>query len=119
MKKAVTLLELLIVVLIIGVLAVIAVPKFEGIIEKARITEAVRMIRAMYIAEDVYHLEHDSYVVTGDPPQGAWLPIPDGGWNPPDWTGYIPEDFTVDVEPNNYFTYACRNTRKEPIDCNW
>ena len=55
-KKAFTLIELLVVVLIIGILAAIALPKYEKAVKKARNTEVLLYINSVTKALDVYIL---------------------------------------------------------------
>ena len=64
-KKAFTLIELLVVVLIIGILAAIALPKYELAVEKSRLAEALTMVSSLQKAMDVYVLEN------GYPPFGV------------------------------------------------
>ena len=47
-KKAFTLIELLVVVLIIGILAAIALPKYEKAVERSRVTEARLLLNTLY-----------------------------------------------------------------------
>ncbi len=54
MKKGFTLIELLVVVLIIGVLTAIALPQYEGSMEKTRVAEALVMLKAIADAEQRY-----------------------------------------------------------------
>ena len=54
MKKGFTLIELLVVVLIIGVLTAIALPQYEGSMEKTRVSEALVMLKAISDAEQRY-----------------------------------------------------------------
>ena len=60
-KRGFTMLELLMVVIIIGILATLAVPQYMGFIEKARAAEAISTIGAIRTAESLYKLETGSY----------------------------------------------------------
>ncbi len=55
---AFTLLELMVVVTILGILAVVAVPHFRKIPERAREIEGVNIASALYQAEKRYSMEH-------------------------------------------------------------
>jgi prepilin-type N-terminal cleavage/methylation domain-containing protein len=59
--SAFTLIELLVVVLIIGILAAIALPKYQKSTEKTRATEALIILKAISKANDMYFLATDSY----------------------------------------------------------
>ena len=65
-KKAFTLLELLMVVIIIGILATIAVPQYEKFKEKAIAAEAVRMMGAIKRAQFRYKAEHGEYATVNN-----------------------------------------------------
>jgi type IV pilus assembly protein PilA len=60
-KKGFTLIELLIVVVIIGILAAIAIPKFANTKEKAYMTAMKSDLRNMVTAEEAYFAENASY----------------------------------------------------------
>jgi len=62
MRKGFTLLELLIVVIVIGILATIAIPQFLNSVEKARVAKAKNAIGLIAHAEKMYRAEHDSYI---------------------------------------------------------
>jgi prepilin-type N-terminal cleavage/methylation domain-containing protein len=60
-KKGFTLIELLIVVVIIGILAAIAIPKFANTKEKAYLTAMKSDLRNMVTAQEAYFAEHARY----------------------------------------------------------
>ena len=61
MRRAFTLIELLIVVLIVGILATVALPQYTKVVEKARWTEAVSMLGSIRKACLVYYAEKGIY----------------------------------------------------------
>ncbi len=66
-RKGFTLIELLIVVVIIGILAAIAIPKFASTKEKAYITAMKSDLRNMMTAQESYFSDYGSYSkTTGD-----------------------------------------------------
>lgn len=62
MKTGFTLTELLLVVVVLGILSILAIPKFFPKVEKARTSEAIAMLNAIRQGEATYHLEKKSYV---------------------------------------------------------
>jgi prepilin-type N-terminal cleavage/methylation domain-containing protein len=60
-KKAFTLIEMLVVVLIIGILAAIALPQYRKAVERSRAAEIQTLMRALYTAEQEYQLITGEY----------------------------------------------------------
>jgi prepilin-type N-terminal cleavage/methylation domain-containing protein len=61
-----TLIELVVVIIIIGVLAGIALPNFTGMREHAFGKEAQANLRLIAAAERIYRLENGSYYISSD-----------------------------------------------------
>ena len=61
-NHAFTLIELLVVVLIIGILASVALPQYQKAVEKARMTEAIIVTKAIATAHQRYYMEHGTYL---------------------------------------------------------
>jgi type IV pilus assembly protein PilE len=56
--------ELMVVLVIIGVLVLLALPKLLPIVTKAKTTEAKLMLKQVYTLEQSYKFEHDHYTNT-------------------------------------------------------
>jgi type IV pilus assembly protein PilA len=63
-RKGFTLIELLIVVVIIGILAAIAIPKFANTKSKAYVTAAVSDLRNLVTAEEAFFADSSHYTAT-------------------------------------------------------
>ncbi|MCR5504175.1 MAG: prepilin-type N-terminal cleavage/methylation domain-containing protein [Elusimicrobiaceae bacterium] len=64
--KGFTLLELLVVVLIIGILAAIALPQYRLAVDKTRMMTVLQMIKAIKNAQEEYYLVHNQYATDFD-----------------------------------------------------
>ena len=65
-KQAFTLIELLVVVLIIGILAAVALPQYQKVVEKSKAAQAFAMIRTVAAAQEAYHMANGKYATTFD-----------------------------------------------------
>jgi len=95
-KKAFTLLELMIVVIIIGILSGIAIPGFIRTTEKAKGDEAITNLRLIFTGERMYRLDYNIY-----------CDLLETGFGPLD-TGLYPdyiEDMTTPAR-TRYFTFT-------------
>jgi prepilin-type N-terminal cleavage/methylation domain-containing protein len=63
-RKGFTLIELLIVVVIIGILAAIAIPKFANTKEKAYIAAMKSDLRNLVTAQEAYFADNNTYTAT-------------------------------------------------------
>lgn len=53
--------ELLVVIVVIGILVLLALPKFTSVVSKAKETEAKIMLSHLHTLEQAYYFEHDTY----------------------------------------------------------
>lgn len=71
MKKGFTLIELLIVVVIIGILAAVAIPKFSNTKQRASRSAGVADMRNLATAQEGFFADSNRYALIGDTGSGA------------------------------------------------
>ena len=104
-----TLVELLLVLVILGILAAIVVPKFSGRTEQAQVTAAHTQISSFKTALDAFEVDTGSYPKGEDGLQQlivAPADLPAGAWRGP----YLPSDIPLDPWQHPYvYEFPGRN----------
>lgn len=96
-----TLIELMVVVVILGILAAVVVPRVMDRPEQARISATKNTIRAIRSALDMYKLDNQRYPTT-DQGLEALVKQPSRPPEPSNWNGYM-EKVPADPWGNEYF----------------
>ena len=71
-RKGFTLIELLIVVVIIGILAAIAIPKFAATKDKAKLASVKSDLRNLETAEEAYFSDNNTYIAPASLPTNVF-----------------------------------------------
>ncbi|MBO4706967.1 MAG: prepilin-type N-terminal cleavage/methylation domain-containing protein [Elusimicrobiaceae bacterium] len=98
--KGFTLLELLVVVLIIGILASIALPQYNKAVEKAKLSEALINIKTIEASVDRYLLTNSIPVNETNISDKLDVDLSGGEWN--DYGEYKTENFSYGAYCRNY-----------------
>ena len=60
-EEGFSLTELMVVLVIIGILALLAIPRFSSVTSKAKMTEAKTMLKQLHTLQESYRFEYDVY----------------------------------------------------------
>lgn len=105
-RRAFTMVELLLVLVILGMLAAIVVPKFTGRSEKAKITAAKTQISSFEKALDTFEIDNGFY------PKGSngLYDLVEEPSNAKNWQGPYVKSIPLDPWENEYiYTYPGKN----------
>ncbi len=92
-KAGFTLVELLVVIVIIGILAAVAVPQYQKAVTKARFAEAGLVLNALWKACALHELEHGEYACSRASLEDLNIDIP--GQTITSWFGQKQTDYFV------------------------
>ena len=100
-----TLVELLVVVLIIGILAAVAIPQYRFAISKSHVMAVMPILKSIKRAEKVYYLENGEYTYIP-----AHLDLPITVWNSKNPTnGMLNEHFSINFGSTYATGFYCPN----------
>ncbi|MEW6607395.1 MAG: type II secretion system major pseudopilin GspG [bacterium] len=114
-NKGFTLIELMLVIIIIGILVAMVLPRFAGRTYQAKIARAKADIVSISVALDMYELDNDSYPTT-EQGLSALRQKPTTPPIPNNWKGtYLKKKIPVDPW-NNPYHYTCPGVHNEDYD---
>jgi type IV pilus assembly protein PilE len=100
----VTLIELMIVIVIVGILASIAVPSYRNYVVRAQRTDAMSALLRVAAAQEKFYLQNNTYAdddaLADDPPAGLGISATENGWYDLAITSAdLTREFTVTATP--------------------
>jgi type IV pilus assembly protein PilA len=80
-QRGFTLIEMMVVVVIVGILATLAVVGYRKLVQSSHLSEATNMVQSIRVAQEAYHSETQQYADISNDLSSSWYPDPSGNPN--------------------------------------